>query len=91
VCGCLWVLSPSPPSIDSNDPEGIEIGPPLMTDRHIRILTAAARHSQRRLDAHDEVGGHTDAASVERRRDLDQHATRTQARAAAARARRWAG
>lgn len=62
-----------------------------MTDRHIRLLSAAARHSQRRLDAHDAAAESAGAESAERRQDLSQHATSATARVDASRARRRDG
>ncbi len=60
-----------------------------MSDRHLRILMAAARHSQRRLDdARDDTSS---PRTAQRRRDIEQRATRTRARVAAARARRPLG
>lgn len=60
-----------------------------MTDRHLRILAMAARHSQRRLDEHDDAdAGAPSAGSTERRKDLKTRAARSRARVAAARARR---
>lgn len=61
---------------------------PVMSDRHMRILAMAARHSQRQLDTHDAIDDTPDAASMRRRHDLKQRATRTRARVAAAQARR---
>jgi hypothetical protein len=59
-----------------------------MTDTHLRILRMAARHSQRRLDEHDAAEGSATAASAEQRQALKTRATRTEARVAAAQARR---
>jgi hypothetical protein len=59
-----------------------------MSDQHIRILAAQARHSQRELDAHDAAGEHPDPGFVRRRRELEGRAERTRASLAAARARR---
>jgi hypothetical protein len=59
-----------------------------MSDRHMRILAMVARHSQRQLDTHDAIGDAPDAASMKRRHELKQRATRTRARVTAAQARR---
>jgi hypothetical protein len=51
---------------------GSKIGP-FMSDQHIRILTAQARHSQRQLDAHDaadEQPGPESFAAGESSRDV---------------------
>jgi hypothetical protein len=81
--GCPWVLFRSPPSIGGINFEGIEIGH-RMTAPHLRILAAAALHSQRRLDAVGDDG----VGSAQRHRDLMERAERTKSRLAAARARR---
>ncbi len=60
----------------------------LMTDPHLRILTAAARHSQSKLDAHDLARDPADVGSTARRRDLSERLQRTRAQLAAARTRR---
>lgn len=62
-----------------------------MTDRHLRILATAARHSQRRLEEHDASETPATAGSGERRRDLRTRATRSKAQLAAAQARRRYG
>lgn len=59
-----------------------------MTDPHLRILAAAARHSQRQLDAHDLDSEPVDAGAVQRRRDLSERLRRASSRLAAVRARR---
>jgi hypothetical protein len=59
-----------------------------MSDRHIHILAAVARHTQRRLDDHDAVEGTPNAASTERRQHLNTRATRARARVVVAQARR---
>jgi hypothetical protein len=59
-----------------------------VTDRHVRILAKVARHSQSRLDEHDDDDRAQDPASAERRHNLTIVAARTRARVAAAQARR---
>jgi hypothetical protein len=59
-----------------------------MTDDHLRILETLARRSQRRLDQHDAVDAAPAAGSASRRRELQARVKRTNARVAAARARR---
>jgi hypothetical protein len=87
VCGCPRVfLLPLRPST-ALVLEGIEIGP-FMSDQHIRILTAQARHSQHQLDVHAGADGQPGPEFAGRRRELEGRAGRTRTRVAAARARR---
>lgn len=57
-----------------------------MTDPHLRILAAAARQSQRKLDEHD--GSEAAKGGPQRRLYLSDRMKRTKSRLAAARARR---
>jgi hypothetical protein len=62
-----------------------------MSDRHLHILRTVARHSRRRLDAHDAEDRTVEASagsSSGRRRALHRRAAVTQARVVSAQARR---
>ncbi len=59
-----------------------------MADPHLRILTAAARRSQRKLDEHDGTDPAKDVGGTQRRLYLSERLKRTKSRLAAARARR---
>ena len=59
-----------------------------MSDLHLRILTAAARQSQRELDKHDGAEAARAVGGKQRRTYLSERLTRTRSRVAAARARR---
>jgi diguanylate cyclase (GGDEF)-like protein len=59
-----------------------------MSDPHLRILRLVANNMQRELGDHDAVDHAGDTASTGRRQHLEQMATRTRARVAAAEARR---
>jgi len=59
-----------------------------MSDSHLRILRAVAKHRQGRLDDHDTTDHADDPASASDRRDLQQAAGRADANLAEAEGRR---
>jgi len=61
-----------------------------MSDRHVHILAALARRSQRQLDAHN-AGGASGGSTPDDGRELRRRAARTRSGLRAARARRSQG
>jgi hypothetical protein len=59
-----------------------------VSDLHLHILSLVADRNQRNLNDHDAADQPTDPGSTARRHDLEQAATRTRARVAAAQTRR---
>lgn len=88
-CAAVFGCIPFPSLHRQQIAEGNEIGSP-MSDPHIRLLTAAARHSQHRLDAHDDeaAGNPRTESTIRRRIALAQRAARTRDRLKVALARR---
>jgi hypothetical protein len=77
------VLYRFPPSSDSHFSEGIEIEL-RMTDSHIRLLAAVARHREREREEYQSSAD----PSAPREADLCHRATRARDQVSAARARR---